>query len=135
MNGFDLAWSETRITAKQMGYKVTLSIADFPSYNRIIPLWESFPVVGIRLLYLAALFCAVQPAWFPRVAEIRAEAERIVGYSQVSTWEPPQDLLRAQFYHLEQQFFNKHIPDEETWLNLVESFANRDRPCVAADTR
>ena len=47
--------------------------------------------------------------WFPRVAEIRAEAARIVGYHQVSTWEPPQDVLRAQFYHLEEQFFHHRI--------------------------
>lgn len=73
--------------------------------------------------------------WFPRVAEIRAEAVRIVGFHNVSTWEPPVDVQRAQYYHLEQQFFHERILDPDSWLSLAEQFANRDRPHSAEGAR
>ena len=44
-------------------------------------------------------------------------------------------MLRAQYYHLEQQFFHERILDPDSWLSLAEQFANRDRPHSAEGAR
>ena len=40
-----------------------------------------------------------------------------------------------QVYHLEQQFFQHWVLDEDVWLTLAEGFEHRDLPCAAVDTR
>jgi hypothetical protein len=73
--------------------------------------------------------------WFPRVAEIRAEAGKIVGHNFISTWEPPPDYLRARFYELENQFFHHRILDPAAWLALADDFERYDRPHSAEGAR
>ena len=63
-----------------------------------------------------------QSTWFPRVSEIRAEAAKIVGLRNVSTWQPPQNYLWARYRQLEHQFYHHRILDPDNWIHLAENF-------------
>ena len=73
--------------------------------------------------------------WFPRVAEIRAEAARLVGSRNVSTWEPQVNVLRAQYFALQRDFYHHRKLDPVAWDDLATQFDRRDLIYSAQDTR
>jgi len=96
---------------------------------------EHLSDIHYDLLRLAADNLIASSTWFPRVSELRDEAARIVGSRNVSSWEPPQDLLRARFLQLENEFYNQGKLDPESWQELADQFDRRDRPHSAESTR
>jgi len=73
--------------------------------------------------------------WFPRVSEIRTEAEKIVGPGMISTWQPPLNYLWTRYRQLEHQFWHHRILDPDAWNELAESFDRRDQIYSAAGAR
>jgi hypothetical protein len=88
-----------------------------------------------QLLQMSADSLIATATWFPRISEIRAEASRISGTSQLSTWSPPHNYLIARYHHLEQQFFHHAILDSDAWIALADEFDRQDRPYSAEGTR
>ena len=87
------------------------------------------------LLRRAADNLIANSTWFPRVSEIRAEAARLVGPRLVSSWEPPQNYLRARYYDLERDFYHHRKLDPDAWDNLADQFERRNLIYSAENTR
>ena len=87
------------------------------------------------LLRRAADNLIANSSWFPRVAEIRAEAARLVGSRMFSSWEPSVNTLRAQYFELQRDFYHHRKLDPDAWDDLATQFDRRDLIYSAQDTR